>query len=60
MTWGAKEEIEQIQQRLGLAPEDLVVKTIGHAVDQAGLIASNTESIAESQAQENDHEVVRH
>jgi predicted PurR-regulated permease PerM len=44
MTWGATEEIDEIQQRLGIAPSDVVVKTVGHAIDQAGLLASNIEA----------------
>jgi hypothetical protein len=47
MSWGASEEIEEIQQRLGVAPSDVVVKTVGHAVDQAGLLASNIEAAEE-------------
>jgi predicted PurR-regulated permease PerM len=44
MTWGASEETDDIQQRLGIAPSDVVVKTVGHAVDQAGLLASSIEA----------------
>ncbi|MCI0745633.1 MAG: AI-2E family transporter [Verrucomicrobia subdivision 3 bacterium] len=41
LTCGAEEDPADIQQRIGLAPSDIVVKTIGHAVDQAGLLGSN-------------------
>jgi len=37
---------------VGLNPSDIVVKTIAHAVDQAGLMAANTEAKTDSQAQE--------
>ena len=47
LAWGASEEAEEIQQRLGAASSDVVVKTVGHAVDQAGLLASNIEATAE-------------
>lgn len=48
--WGAHEEIDEIQRRLGLASGDLVVKTIGHAVDQLGLLSSNAEAVEESKS----------
>jgi predicted PurR-regulated permease PerM len=58
ITWGVKEEIDEIQKRIGLDPSDVVVKTIAHAVDQAGLIASNTEANGDSQAQPGHPEAV--
>jgi predicted PurR-regulated permease PerM len=50
---GAQEEVDAIQQRLGLENSDVVFKTAGHAVDQIGLIATNAESI-ESRALEHE------
>jgi len=60
ITWGAKEEIDEIQKRVGLDPSDIVVKTIAHAVDQAGLIALNTEANGDLQAQEIQAEAALH
>jgi hypothetical protein len=54
MTWGAREETEEIQQRFGLASSDIVVKTLGHAVDQTSLLASNSEALAERGIARND------
>src|SRR6185503_15937218 len=51
MTWGAQKEIDEIQQRLGLTASDIVVKTIGHAVDQTGLFGSNSEALADTAAE---------
>jgi predicted PurR-regulated permease PerM len=45
LTWGAQEGVDEIQERLGLASSDLVVKTIGHAVDQLGLLGSPHEAV---------------
>ncbi len=60
ITWGAKEEIDDIRKGVGLDPSDIVVKTITHAVDQAGLIASNTEANGNLQAQEIQREAALH
>jgi predicted PurR-regulated permease PerM len=45
LTWGAHEETNDIQRRLGLDPSDVVVKTAGHAVDQLGLLGSPHEPV---------------
>ena len=45
LTWGADEETDEIQRRLGLEPSDVVVKTAGHAVDQLGLLGSPHEPV---------------
>jgi predicted PurR-regulated permease PerM len=45
LTWGAHEETDEIQRRLGLEPSDVVVKTVGHAVDQLGLLGSPCEPV---------------
>jgi predicted PurR-regulated permease PerM len=45
LTWGAHEEIDEIQTRLGLSAGDVVVKTVGHAVDQLGLLGSPHEAV---------------
>ena len=51
MTWGAQKEVDEIQQRLGLTASDVVVKTIGHAVDQTGLFGSNSDALADTAAE---------
>ena len=44
-TWGAQEQVDDIQRRLGLESSHVVFKAVAQAVDQIALIASNAESI---------------
>jgi predicted PurR-regulated permease PerM len=45
LAWGAHEETDEIQKRLGLSASDVVVKTVGHAVDQLGLLGSPHDAV---------------
>ena len=58
--WGAAEEPREIESRLGLSPSDVIVKTIGHAVDQIGSMVSHAETAVESDEHEKHAEPAVH
>jgi hypothetical protein len=56
LIWGAHEDIDEIKTRLGLAPSDVVVKTVGHAVDQLGLLGSPAEAVDDGTSRQREDE----